>query len=586
VPIDGNGILICRNLWYTFVIFVNCNSVPSKSFDFGASQTPIKTNAPLISHVDQINLDFKEKEVEKYAKEHKLGYVNLRNFPINPDALVLVSKDDAVEGRFVPIHAAGKELRFAAVDPTNAKLKEIAASYTAKGFVVQLYLISEESLSFVLRLYDKQAEKVGVKVLELNEDALESYDKEIAKMSALVEHFQSMSDVDILNAILLGSVKTHASDIHFQPEKGRVLLRYRIDGVLHQIFILPPDIYENILTNLKFSASMKLNVGYKPQDGKLNFQVTGRQIDIRMSTLPTEFGEAVVMRLLDSKKSIATFDSLGLVGRNRAVLEAALQKSEGMLLVTGPTGSGKTTTLYTVLHMLNTPDVKIITLEDPIEYHLENISQSQIRETEGYTFALGLRAILRQDPNIIMVGEIRDQETADIAVQSALTGHVMLSTVHTNSAVETIPRLLNMGVKRYLVGPALNTIVAQRLVRKACTACRKEVPLTGKIAAEMTAAMTEAKKAQPELEIPSVNHIYEAVGCPACGNTGYAGQVALFEILNVTKAFEELILAEATPREMIAQAQKDGMVTLYQDGLLKVLAGLTTIAEVMSVTSA
>lgn len=558
--------------------------MPAKSFDFGAGSTPVKSSAPLISHVDEINLDFKEKEVEKYAKEHKLGYVNLRTFPLNPDALILVTKEEAQEGRFVPIHAAGKELRFAAVDPQNPVLAKVAARYTAKGFTISLYLISDESFAYVIRLYDTQAEKVGSKVLELQEDTLESYDKEIAKLTALEANFQSMADTDILNAILLGSIKTRASDIHFQPEKGRVLLRYRIDGVLHQIFVLPLDIYENLLTNLKFSASMKLNVGYKPQDGKLSFQVTGRQIDVRMSTLPTEYGEAVVMRLLDSKKSIATFDSLGLVGRNRAVLEEALTKSEGMLLVTGPTGSGKTTTLYTILHMLNTPDVKIITLEDPIEYHLENISQSQIRETEGYTFALGLRAILRQDPNIIMVGEIRDQETADIAVQSALTGHVMLSTVHTNSAVETIPRLLNMGVKRYLVGPALNTIVAQRLVRKVCTECRRAVPLTGALAEEFSAAVAAARSAQPTLELPTVDHVYEAVGCSACGNTGYKGQVALFEILVVTRPFEDLILQDASAKDMLAQAQKDGMITLYQDGMLKVLEGRTTVAEVLSVT--
>lgn len=560
--------------------------MPGKSYDnIGGSSKPVKSTAPLLSHVDEINLDFKEKEVEKYAKDHKLGYVNLRTFPLNPDVLTLATKEEATLGNFVPIHAMGKEIRLATTDPSNAKLQEVAKRYVEKGFTIQLYLVSPESLAYTLHFYDQQTAKVGMKVLELHEDQLETYDKEITKLMAIEESFHSMSDTDILNAILLGSVKTRASDIHFQPEKGRVLLRFRVDGVLHQIFVLPLDIYDNILTNLKFSSSMKLNVGYKPQDGKLSFQVTGRQIDIRMSTLPTEFGEAVVMRLLDSKKSIATFDSLGLVGRNREVLEAAMKKSEGMLLVTGPTGSGKTTTLYTILHMLNTPDVKIITLEDPIEYHLENISQSQIRETEGYTFALGLRAILRQDPNIIMLGEIRDPETADIAVQAALTGHVMLSTVHTNSAIETIPRMLNMGVKRYLLAPAVKTIVAQRLIRKVCMNCRKAQPVVGELQQHMEATLAEAKKAQPDIAVQMPKEIYESVGCPACGNTGFVGQIALFEVLNVTKAFEELVQTEATLKDLAAQAQKDGMITLYQDGLMKVMQGVTTVEEVMSVTN-
>lgn len=562
--------------------------MPGKSYDDLTAKgggTRVKTSAPLLSHVDEINLDLKEKEVEKYAKEHKLGYINLRNFPFNPDMLALVNKEEARAGNFVPFHAVGKELRLAALDPQNTTLQDVAKRFIDKGFQVQLYLVSPESLQFVLQLYDQQAEKVGNKVLELHEESLESYDKEIAKMAVLEGQLTKMSDTDILDAILLGSIKTRASDIHFQPEKEQVVLRFRVDGILHEIFSMGQDVYEKVLTKLKFSANMKLNVGYKPQDGKLSFQVTGRQVDVRMSTLPTEFGEAVVMRLLDSKKSIATLDTLGITGRNREVLEAALKHSEGMILVTGPTGSGKTTTLYTVLHMLNTPEVKIITLEDPIEYHLQNISQSQIRETEGYTFALGLRAILRQDPNVIMVGEIRDQETADIAVQAALTGHVMLSTVHTNSAVETIPRMLNMGVKRYLLGPAVKTIIAQRLVRKVCTHCRREKPVQGELAEHLQGVLETIQAIHGALPITLPECIYEAVGCAACAQTGYQGQSALFEILQVTKAFEELIVEDATPKQMLEQAQKDGMLTLYQDGMTKVFAGLTTIEEVLSVTS-
>lgn len=537
-----------------------------------------KDDKPLLSHIDEINLEFKEHEIELKAKELKMQYVNLRTSPINSDVLEYIPYNDALRAKCVPFVHNAKLLGLGAVDPNGLDVAHIVAAYTAKGFTVKIALISEESLKYVLSLYHVATED-KMKVLSLDETTLESYEKEAEKLSQLPQHFLQMSETQILDEILLGAVKTHASDIHFQPEYAHVKLRLRIDGLLHEIFTLTHEMYQKIITKMKFDAAMKLNIGYKPQDGKFSFQVTGRTIDVRMSTLPTEYGEAVVCRLLDSKNKAVTFDELGFYGKNLEFMKQALEKTEGMILVTGPTGSGKTTTLYSVLHVLNQPDVKIITLEDPIEYRLENITQSQIREPEGYTFALGLRAILRQDPNVVMVGEIRDAETADIAISAALTGHVMLSTVHTNSAVETIPRMLNMGVKTYLLAPAINTIIAQRLVRKICPHCGEKVAPTSSDLKYFEETITDIKKYRPEFVLEMPKQIMKAKGCPVCNQTGYLGQIGVIELLPITHAFRDLVLVNATSSELLEQARKDGMILMKQDAVIKAMMGITTVEE-------
>jgi len=538
-----------------------------------------KDNRGLLTHVAEINTGFKEEEIQKRAKELKVQYVNLRTFPVNPDVFQLLPLAMAKAAKTVPFLHSGKNISLGTTDVASEAFQKLRASFQEKGWNVTTALFSEDSYKHVLGLYQESGGKKEEEVLKLDEQQVESFQEEAKKVSGIAENYKNMSEKDILNETLLGAVKTGASDIHFQPEADVMSLRLRVDGLLHEMYRIPKEVYLKVLTQMKFNAEMKLNVGYKPQDGKFSFKVTGRSIDVRMSTLPTEYGEAVVLRLLDSKKKAVSFEDLGFLGKNKDFLEHALTKTEGMILVTGPTGSGKTTTLYSVLHRFNKPETKIITLEDPIEYHLPNISQSQIKESEGYTFALGLRAILRQDPNVVMLGEIRDKETADIAIQAALTGHIMLSTVHTNSALETLPRLLNMGVKRYLVAPAIHLIVAQRLVRKVCPHCAQKVALKPEDTALFEETIAEIKKYQPDFEMALPTELAEGKGCNECSNTGYLGQIGVNEVLPITHEMKKMILEEVPQSQMEEQARKDGMIPMKYDAILKAMQGITTVAE-------
>jgi len=329
---------------------------------------------------------------------------------------------------------------------------------------------------------------------------------------------------------------------------------------------------------------MKLNINNIPQDGRYSFVLNGRKIDVRVSALPTEYGETFVCRLLDSKKKTLEFEDMGFVGRYLEMIKKTCGITNGMILVTGPTGSGKTTALYALLSKLSSPENKVITLEDPIEYHLEGISQSQVNEKREYTFAQGLRAILRQDPDIVMLGEIRDLETAETAAQAALTGHVLLSTLHTNNAIETIPRLINMGLPEFMIGPSIHTIIAQRLARKLCTDCRveKEIPEAEK--AEILKIATEIQKFQPELQIQIPEKLFYPVGCEKCSNTGYKGRISIIEMFVLEDEMKNSILAKEPSSKLRELARKQGMITMEEDGLLKVLQGTTTLEEIHRVT--
>ena len=330
---------------------------------------------------------------------------------------------------------------------------------------------------------------------------------------------------------------------------------------------------------------MKLNVATEPQDGRYYFNFNKRKVDVRVSALPTEYGETFVLRLLDSGKKALDFETMGYVGRNLELVKGATAIANGMVLVTGPTGSGKTTMLYAMLRQFNKPEAKIVTLEDPIEYHLENVAQSQINEKRGYSFGSGLRAILRQDPDVVMLGEIRDLETAETAAQAALTGHVLLSTLHTNSAVDTIPRLLNIGLQPYMVAPAIHTIVAQRLVRVVCKECGQDEAVKDSEKEEIEKVLAGVRTVAPDmvLEIPAT--IKNATGCPKCSHTGYSGRTAIAEVFVFDDTIRDLILGKKSSREILEAARAQGMLTLKEDGMLKVIAGQTTLNEVFRVAS-
>jgi type II secretory ATPase GspE/PulE/Tfp pilus assembly ATPase PilB-like protein len=383
----------------------------------------------------------------------------------------------------------------------------------------------------------------------------------------------------------VGALRAGSSDIHLEAEDKYVRARFRVDGLLHEVFRIDKSIWANLSNQFKYQSKLKVNISNIPQDGRFNFQVNDRKIDVRVSVLPTEFGESFVMRLLDSGRHLVTFEELGYSGQYLQKIQKLTELSHGMILMTGPTGSGKTTSLYTMLAKFNDPQAKIITLEDPIEYHLEGISQSQINEKGGYTFASGLRSILRQDPEVIMIGEIRDLETAETAAQAALTGHVLLSTLHTNSAIETIPRLANIGLPAFMVAPALHAIIAQRLARRICPSCQEQKPIPSAQLDEIKKIVETIKSIRPSEPLVIPETLPVASGCDICSHTGYKGRVAVVEMLEVDFEMKDLIMNKASLTKIIESARRRGMITMHEDGILKVIQGITTLEEVHRVTS-
>ncbi len=381
--------------------------------------------------------------------------------------------------------------------------------------------------------------------------------------------------IKLVNHILYQAVKREASDIHIEPFEKEIHVRYRIDGVLYTILTPPKRIQAALTSRIKIMANLNIAEKRKPLDGRINIKVADRAIDIRVSTLPVSFGERIVMRLLDKTRTFATLDKLGFSERDFKVINNSIEKPNGIILVTGPTGSGKTTTLYSVLNKLNSPDVNIITVEDPVEYQLAGIGQVQVKESVGLTFAAALRSILRQDPDIIMIGETRDQETAQIAIQSALTGHLVLSTLHTNSAAGSITRLTDMGIEPYLIASSLVIAIAQRLVRKLCQNCKQAYKPDQDVLKRLPIDLKELESWT----------FYKPVACDQCSTTGFKGRLPIFEIMVMSESIGKLTVERANTKLLESEAEKEGMTTLFMDGLRKVKLGLTTIDEVLAVAT-
>jgi type IV pilus assembly protein PilB len=408
--------------------------------------------------------------------------------------------------------------------------------------------------------------------------------KNIPSLKKTLEGTLSRTTSEIVETMISGSINLDASDIHLEPEEEKVKLRIRVDGVLQEVIDFEKKIYKGILSRIKLLSGIKLNITDRAQDGRFTAALEDLPIEIRVSTIPTEYGESIVMRLLNPKKLI-DLEQLGLRGDLLEIFKEEIKRTTGMIIVTGPTGSGKTTTLYAFLKKIVNPEIKIITIEDPIEYRLEGITQTQVDPAKGYTFANGLRAIVRQDPDVILVGEIRDGETANIAIQAALTGHLVLSTLHTNDAAGTVARLVNLGVKPYDIGPALNMIVAQRLVRKVCKKCKKEREATKEELEKFKKFLSDLP---PQIKIPEIKEglkIAQTVGCEDCNFTGFKGRSGIYEIILFDDEMEKFILKEQSIAALREKAKEKGMVTMYQDGLIKVLQGETTIEEVERVVS-
>ncbi len=432
------------------------------------------------------------------------------------------------------------------------------------------------------------AKREIVRTIEIKKDDVEALELKIKNwadaesiFAGFVNDSNALSTTDFFAVIIAASIAMEASDIHFESSKESFLLRFRIDGLLHDVSRFPTALYAKILSRIKLLSGLKINITSTPQDGRFTIQVDGSEIEVRVSTLPSEFGEAVVMRILNPKEINLTLLNLGLREDNENILNREIKKPNGMILVTGPTGSGKTTTLYACLKAVANPELKIITIEDPIEYHLQGVEQTQADTESGYTFASGLRSILRQDPDIILVGEIRDEETAEIAIHASLTGHLVFSTLHTNTAIGAVPRLIDMNIKPSVIGPALTLVIAQRLVRKLCESCRREVVIGPELSAKIDKLISGLPKTV--VAYATMPKIFESVGCEKC-HDGFLGRVGLFEFLKLDDDFEALINKDATEAAIKKLALEKGFVNMQTDGILKTLAGMTTLDEVEKAT--
>lgn len=534
---------------------------------------------------DEIKAKEIEKQTELQAKSLGLPYVNLFGFPISPEALMLIQEQRARELNLVCFFYDGKNIRLACLEPSPQILEEvrlISEQYFADS---RLYLVSKNSLNSALDAY-KNIPKIkryesGV---EISEESLEKFKEAISSYKSLNDKINEVNISDVVTLMLATAIKVGASDIHVEAEETGVSVRIRIDGVLQDAATINRDQWKKIISRLKILARVKINIENKPQDGRYTIYLKSKKIDVRCSFLPTAYGESVVMRLLDSSEASLDLETLGVRPEIMPILKKEIAKPNGLILTTGPTGSGKTTTLYAVINKLNQPGNKIITLEDPIEYQLPGINQSQVDAKRGYTFSDGLRSLLRQDPNIVMVGEIRDMETAEIAVQASLTGHLVLSTLHTNDAAGVIPRLIDIGVKPYFLVPSINAVIGQRLLRKICPHCRQEHELTA-TETEQVNKILAVISPKAGIEIPTtLPKIYTAgAGCEHCNFIGYKGRLGIFEIFTMDDNIKQLTIDKAPSFKILQQAIENGMITMLQDGVLKVLAGQTSLEEVYRV---
>ncbi len=536
--------------------------------------------------MDEIKVKELEDKAEAQAKVLNIPYIDLVAFPITAEALKVIPEELAREKKIVCFYYTPEEIRIAGIEPVGADddfVYQLGERHHAK---VLFYLISENSLDKVFKLYaNLPVVKPISKDINITDEDLNKFGSDVDNLQTLQEKFKNVSITDILSLLVAAALKVNSSDIHVEAEDKGVAVRYRIDGILHDVAMLPKEDWKRFVSRIKLLAALKINITDRPQDGRVTLKLESGNLDVRVSTLPTTYGESVVMRILHSGSKGVTFDELGLRGDAYERLKKEVERPNGMIITTGPTGSGKTTTLYGILRTLNKPGVKIITLEDPVEIKMDGINQSQVDTSRDYTFAKGLRSILRQDPDICMVGEIRDLESAEIAIQAALTGHLLLSTIHTNSASGAIPRFLSMGVKPFLLAPSLNAVIGQRLVRRVCPKCIEEEVLDAEKKEKVIKLLTDLPPAEKQNVDLNNLHFFKGKGCSECSGLGYKGRIGIYEIFIMSKEVEQVILSAQVSEYTIQElAVKNGMVTMVQDGLLKALDKITSVEEVFRVT--
>lgn len=535
--------------------------------------------------------DLRKQEEEEFlqimSEKHGVPYVDLSAVPIETTAVGLIKESSAREALIGPFSLAGKKLKVALFSPSQTNTKEILAALSERGFIIEKYLASHASLEKVWERYKEisGATKSEAGIVDISGENIEEL---VKKFTTLAEVSEALSSTiteksaryisNVFSVILAGAIGIRASDIHIEPSEEEVHVRYRIDGVLHEVATLPSTIYRLFSSRLKLMAGLKLNVGTESQDGRFSIKIADIEIEMRVSVIPGAYGEGVVMRILNPQSLNVTLEDLGMSPLLLAIIDREIKKPHGMILNTGPTGSGKTTTLYSFLKRIYSPGIKMMTIEDPIEYHMKGVSQTQVEADKGYTFLEGLRAAMRQDPDVIMIGEIRDGETAKVAINAALTGHMVFSTLHTNTAAGAIPRLIDIGVTPKIIGSALTVALAQRLARKLCTECKKEdIPneREQKIINEVFVLIKKKTGADVQTQ-----KLWRAIGCTKCNNTGYKGRVGIFEAVLMDAEVEALLDAIPSEREIRTVAVKQGIPNMREDGIEKILAGITSFDEV------
>ncbi len=511
---------------------------------------------------------------------------------VDPQALMYIPEEIAHENNVAIFAVHNGVAQVAILDVTDIKALNIIRFVQEQIEAVtdiQKYIVSERVFAEILQHY-KTAENAVSEVVDSFDDTKQARAQRRKETGKLLtrENIADAPVAKLMNVIVDHAINGRASDIHIEPYSKEYRVRFRVDGILHSSLTFPMDVGRAIVSHIKILSNLKIDEKRKPQDGRFNIELDNdEQVDFRVSSLPVVGGEKVVIRILKKNKENFDLNDLGVVGRNYEILMERIRETFGMILITGPTGSGKSTTLYSFLNILNEEQRNIITLEDPVEYYIEGINQSQVRPEVGYTFANGLRSILRQDPNVLMIGEIRDGETAELSIHASLTGHLVFSTLHTNSAVGAISRLIDMGLEPFLLAAALREVIAQRLVRRICDKCKEQIALTPAIIAKLR---EELETIAPE-EIIKYNvdltqglQFYHGAGCDECGDTGYKGRMAIYEVIGINDEIQAMITENNTGDELTAVALRNGMITMRQDGILKALLGITTLEEVERMT--
>ena len=534
--------------------------------------------------IGQLKRRGEEEMVRAISDVTGIPYLDMTSVPVFTDALKTIPEETARKANMAVVQKVGRKLQVILRNPEQPETTAELERLKNDRYEIRIFLVSSRSLKKAWDMYKEIPQDLSAitRQIDVSTARMESFRTEIQSLETLKQKIEGMAHAttsDLLELIIAGALATNASDIHLEPQSEAVRLRYRLDGILQDTAFIPHKTFDFLLSRIKLISEIKLNVKETAQDGRFTIMAPEGEIEVRVSSLPGPDGENIVMRILNPTSIGLSLTDLGMQPWTQVAIEAELKKPNGMIITTGPTGSGKTTTLYAFIKKVHEPGIKIITLEDPIEYHLTGIEQTQVEPDRGYDFGSGLRAIMRQDPDVILVGEIRDQETAETAMHASLTGHLVFSTIHTNNAAGTIPRLIDMGVKPNIIAPAINVAMGQRLVRKLCADCIK---MDSPKPEELAAIKKELDAMPPAIARPDISNlkIGHAAGCASCHGIGYKGRIGVYELVIIDDEMERLIAKLPSEADVKEAAFKQGQITMRQDAILKVIAGITDLAEV------